>query len=338
MSAVVGRLPQVAATHLPSAVALTYVLAAYVGGWALLLRGSLAAWLLGVPLLAHAMVLAAYLVHECAHGNIVRRRGADAALGELMSFLCGGAYGSFGRIRHLHVRHHRDKGDFATFDYHAFLAARPARWRWTIAALEWAYVPAVELLMHAQVIARPFVVPALAGERPRVVAMLAVRGGAALALAVWAPTALAGYALAYLLFLTVLNIGDAFHHTFEYHVVTWDEPVPTQAYDRRYEDANTYSNLVSIRWPLLNLLTLNFGYHNAHHRRASTPWHGLPALHRQLYGEAAPCVLPFRQLLRTWHRNRVRRVLDGAYGGVGVGPDRADAFVGTHGVSFLTVV
>jgi fatty acid desaturase len=322
----------------PNALVLAYVLGGYTVGWALVLEAALPGMALGVLLLAHAMLVAAYLVHECAHGNLFRSRQVNAAVGEAMSFVCGAAYASFDRIRHMHIRHHRDKGDFATFDYHCWLREAPAWLRQGVVALEWAYVPAVEVLMHGQVMLRPFFVSTLAHERRRVLLVGALRGTVAVCLAVYAPAALVAYGVAYLLLLTALNLNDAFHHTFEYHLVTWDEPVPTQAYDRRYEDDNTYSNLLSVRWPLLNWLTINFGYHNAHHRRASVPWYRLPAFHHELYGAAPPCVLPVRELLRTFHRNRVQRVLDEAYGGVASGPSRADSFVGTHGVSFLTVV
>jgi fatty acid desaturase len=105
-----------------------------------------------------------------------------------------------------------------------------------------------------------------------------------------------------------------------------------------YEQDNTYSNLVSTRHPWLNLLVLNFGFHNAHHHRASVPWYRLPALHRHLYGEHSRSVMPLPELLSSWHRNRVRRVCADDYGGVGDGPGRADSFIGAHGVSFLTVI
>jgi fatty acid desaturase len=85
-------------------------------------------------------------------------------------------------------------------------------------------------------------------------------------------------------------------------------------------------------------LTLNFGYHNAHHHRASLPWYRLPALHRSLFGDGTPSVMPLRELLRTWHRNRVRRVFAEGYGTLGEGHGRAEGFIGAHGVSFLTVV
>ena len=34
---------------------------------------------------------------------------------------------------------------------------------------------------------------------------------------------------------------------------------------------------------VLNLLLLNFSYHNAHHERPIEPWYRLPALHARLY-------------------------------------------------------
>jgi hypothetical protein len=68
------------------------------------------------------------------------------------------------------------------------------------------------------------------------------------------------------------------------------------------------------------------------------PWWRLRALHRDLYGEGSLAVLPLRELLTTWHRNRVRRVYAEHYGALGAGPGRAAGFVGAHGVSFLTVI
>ncbi|MEO8037751.1 MAG: hypothetical protein ABI794_03225 [Betaproteobacteria bacterium] len=48
--------------------------------------------------------------------------------------------------------------------------------------------------------------------------------------------------------------------------------------------------------------------------------------------------MPLSELLRTFHTNRLRRILDDDYGVVGIGANRADGFIGAHGVSFLTVV
>jgi hypothetical protein len=67
--------------------------------------------------------------------------------------------------------------------------------------------------------------------------------------------------------------------------------------------------------------------------------YALPALHAKLYGDeqyTSPQVLPFRELVWTWYHNRCRRVLEEDYGSVSSGPGRANAFVGSLGVSFLT--
>jgi fatty acid desaturase len=292
---------------------------------------------LGVLLTTHAMVVAAYLVHEAAHYTLFASPAHNRAAGEAMGWIAGSAYASFERIRHMHLRHHRERTDVTCFDYKAFLR-RHGGLRRLAYALEWAHVPAVELLMHAQVMARPLLDRSQRNHLPRVIAVLAARAALFAALAWVSPQAALLYLLAYVLLLAVLNFFDAFHHTFDQYFVDADVPVPMDGRDRAYEQANTWSNVLSTRHPWLNLLTINFGYHNAHHERAATPWYALPALNRSLFGEATRELMPLRELLRTWHRNRLKRVLDDDYGAVGSGPGRADGFIGAHGVSFLTVV
>jgi fatty acid desaturase len=291
----------------------------------------------GVVLCTHTMVLAAYLVHEAAHQTLFARAPANRSVGEVMCFIAGSPYASFERIRHMHIRHHLDRADVACFDFKGLMHRRPALRR-LLGLLEWAYLPATEILMHLQVVWRPFAVRSQRRHLPRAAGMLAVRLLLAAGLGLWSLKALMLYAVAALLLLHVLNFFDAFHHTFEQYFVEPDEPVPTDGRDRAYELANTYSNLISSRHSWLNLLTLNFGYHNAHHQRPSVPWYRLPGLHREIYGDRDLCVMPLRELLGTWHRNRVRRVIDDQYGAVAQGPRRADTFIGAHAVSFLTVV
>ena len=322
----------------PNALALAYITFGHVFALFLLTRPSVLPVMAGILLCAHTMVIAAYLSHEAAHFTLFRDPRHNRLTGELAGWICGAAYASFERIRHMHLRHHRDRADVTVFDYKALLQRHPALRR-LVRTLEWAHVPAVEMLMHAQLLWRPFTHARERDRRGRVLAVLISRLALFAALWVVSPWALAGYAAAYWLLLTTLNFFDAFHHTFDQYF-TSDEnvEVPMNGRDRAFEQANTYSNVVSTRHPVLNLLTLNFGYHNAHHERASVPWYRLPALHRELYGDATPCLLPLRELLRTFHRNRVNRVLGEDYGSVRAGPRRADGFVGAHGVSFLTVV
>jgi len=79
---------------------------------------------------------------------------------------------------------------------------------------------------------------------------------------------------------------------------------------------------------------LNFGYHNAHHYKSAVPWHRLPALHRQLYGDDQTQLLDFPSLLKSYHQYRVPRILndDDDMGAL----DRGRGFIGVDGVSFLT--
>jgi fatty acid desaturase len=324
-----------------AAVANTLVLAWTCAGWlgsfALMAAPGVMLNIAGVLLCAHTTILAAYLIHEAAHQTLFAAHWANACAGEAMNFIAGSGCASFERIRHMHIRHHVERADLSCFDFKGLMRRRPGVRR-VLEILEWAYIPATELLMHGQVICRPFLVAAQRRHLPRVAAMLVLRGTLLLLLGLWSWKALLLYVAAMILFLHVLNFFDAFHHTFEQYFVAADEPVPLTSRDRQYENANTYSNLVSRRFPWFNLLTLNFGYHNAHHHRASVPWYRLPALHRDLYGGETLAVMPLSELLRSWHRNRVQRVISDDYGVPAEGPGRADKFIGAHGVSFLTVI
>jgi fatty acid desaturase len=322
---------------LPNSLALGYSVAGYVAGFVLMAQAS--CWLAatGVALTTHAMVIAAYLIHEAAHNTLFAAPAHNRVAGEAMSWIAGSAYASFERIRHMHIRHHRERTDVTCFDYKSFLRRHPGARRLTY-ALEWAHVPAVEFIMHGQIILRPLFERAQRRHLPRVALVLALRLALLAALASVSMQAAVLYLFAYTLFLAVLNFFDAFHHTFDQHFVDADVALPLNGRDRDYEQANTFSNVLSSRYPLLNLVTLNFGYHNAHHERAATPWYRLPALSRELFGAAPRELLPLAELVRTHHRNRLKRVLDDDYGSVGTGRGRADGFIGAHGVSFLTVV
>jgi fatty acid desaturase len=322
---------------LPTSLVLSWCTLGWLGSFALMGSPALPCNALGVVLCTHCMVLAAYMIHEAAHQSVFATPRANERVGEWLSFIAGASYVSFERIRHMHMRHHRDRVDLACFDYKSVLHER-AWLRRMIQTAEWAYLPATEVLLHLQILYRPMLEHSQRRYLPRVLAMLLLRGALFTALALWSPKAALLYLLAYALLLHVLNFFDAFHHTFEQHFVAADQSVPGPRPDRAYEMANTYSNLLSTRWPWLNTLILNFCYHNAHHERASAPWYRLPVVHRGIYGAQHSSVMPLRELLASWHRNRVRRVYCEDYGTPGEGRRRTDSFIGAHGVSFLTVV
>jgi fatty acid desaturase len=313
-----------------------YSLMAYLGGFFLIVQNSWLVNFIGVLLLAHAMVIAAYLIHECAHNTIFLNNASNARLGRVLMWLTGAAYSDYEDIRNKHFRHHVDRADVVSFDYRPILAAHPRLLK-LIKILEWVYIPAVEIMMHALVVILPFVQDERRNQRARVVAVLAIRSMIFLLLVAWQPRVILLYPLAYMLFMTVLRFMDTHQHTFEVsETLDRKRGQAASRFDAAYEQRNTYSNLISTAYPWLNLLTLNFGYHNAHHARPTTPWYRLPGLHRELYGQDDRQILPFPNLLRAFHRYRLARVLNADDGELDVLIDRGRGFVGVNGVSFLT--
>lgn len=323
----------------PNTLALGYTLIGYaLGVWLLTV---LPWWLnlAGVLLTGHALVYAAYYIHEFAHQSIFRTAGANNRWGTAMTWITGSCYAPFAALRRKHMRHHLDRADVLTLDHKAAIEGSPRWLQRLILGLEWAYVPAVELIMHGYVMLLPFLKAERANERPRLVATIAVRVALFALLGWYSPKALVLYAIAYMIMLHVLRFADAFQHTYDAFAVLEGGEIPNdKVRDRDYEQANTYSNLASLSYPMLNLLMLNFPYHNAHHERPIVPWHELPQLHAQLFPGDYRQVIPMVELLKGYHRDRIRRIVSDDYGSVGDGPGKADRFLGAVGVSFLTAV
>jgi acyl-lipid omega-6 desaturase (Delta-12 desaturase) len=292
----------------------------------------------GVLACAHGMIIAAYLIHDCAHNALFQRVEHNTALGKLLNWITGACYGTYEDLRYKHMRHHVVNADPLSFDYRGLLKRHPLAAR-LVFALEWAYIPAVEIMMHAMLVCAPFYFSGKRAQRRRVLAVVAVRAALFLALLWWSPRAVALYCVAYLLLLTVLRFMDTFQHNYEL-TLNLDDPKAVFPHkgDSVYEQSNTYTNLLSRRWPWLNLLVLNFCYHNAHHEKPTAVWHRLPALHRQLYaGTGEPQTIGFFDQLRAYHRNRLPRIYSDDYGNVEVRQALRDgSAVGANGLNFLT--
>ncbi len=324
----------------PNTLALLYSFGGFALGIALLLATN--PWLAapGTLLLSHAMIVSAYLLHEAAHGTIFRSADANARLGAALAWLNGSCHASFADLRRKHMRHHVDRADVLTFDSKAFLLGLPRGLRQAVLALEWAYFPAVELIMHGYVIVMPFTRKSKGAQRGRVAAVLAVRTLLFAWLAWISVKAALLYLVAWLVCLIVLRFADAYQHTYDAFAVFEDGgAIPAdKVRDHTYEQRNTYSNLVSAQFPVLNLLLLNFSYHNAHHDRPVEPWYRLPAAHAKLYGDDDSQVIPMSRLLTSFHRHRVKRILASDYGVMDITKKQVDDFYGAVGVSFLTAV
>lgn len=322
--------------------AISFVLAGYPLGILMLFSSGWLVNIAGVLLTAEALIISAYLLHEFSHWSIFKSPQANQRWGIAMSWVNGSCYSTFKEIRDKHMHHHVDRADVLAVNVQHLMRDMPAVSRNIIKILEWLYIPALEILMHFLVILLPFSKPEWHYKRLRLILIFLVRTPLFVIMAWISVKAWLLYLLAYCIMLTALRFADAFQHTYD---VFLDSVVSQSGgkiddgklRDRAYEQANTYSNLASLHYPWLNLLFLNFPYHNAHHEKPIVPWHQLPALHKKLYGDLALLpVIPMAKLISAYHRHRLTRLQSDDYGVLT--NDSANAFIGAAGVSFLTAL
>jgi len=296
----------------------------------------------GVVLTAQTLIISAYLLHELTHWSMFKSPLTNQRWGVVMSWINGSCYSSFKQIRDKHMHHHVDRADVLTFNVQYLMRDMSVMAANLIKALEWLYIPALEILMHGLVIILPFIKTELHDQRLRLIGILLVRVSLFALMAWFSLKAWLLYLLAYGIMLSALRFADAFQHTYDVFLTSvvaenGGKVKDGKLRDRAYEQANTYSNLASLQYPWLNLLLLNFPYHNAHHEKPIVPWHQLPALHEKLYGDLAVLpVIPMAKLLTAYHRHRITRLQSDDYGVLSNAS--ADAFIGATGVSFLTAL
>ncbi len=321
--------------YLPNLIALSYLAVTHFGGLVFMLAEYLPLNIIGVVFFAHSMVIAAYYIHECAHNSLFKNNRYHRWLGEVLLWLCGSSYSNYESIRHKHMRHHTDRADVVSFDYRKKILQYPKLLK-TIQFFEWLYVPAMEIVMHALVIILPFVKHNRRHLRLRVSTVLLLRVLYFTLLASISYKILFLYPIAYILFLIVMRFMDIHQHTYElYETLDYKRGEEVKKYDSEFEQQNTYSNLLSVKYPWLNLLVLNFPYHNVHHHQPIKPWYALPQKHKELYGDNDEQVLTFSDLVKSYHRYRVERVLNEDPVEMPV-KKMKDNFIGVDGVSFLT--
>jgi len=287
--------------------AVSYAVAAYALGLAGLFHPALFVNVAATLLLAHGMTIAAYLIHECGHNLVFKRSRSNARLGRFMSWICGAAYGTYEDMRYKHFRHHVDNDDVVWFEYEEWFDKHPLVLRVT-RILEWFYIPAHDLIMHFIMVFTSFIIPERRDQRPRNVTVILLRGGIFLTVAILVPRVALLYAIAYMLMMHVLRFMDALQHDYPYHATLFNYEDPPHKGDFEWEQEHTFSVPFSLKYPRLNWLTLNFGYHNAHHSNMNVPWYRLPALHQDLTGGDPGKVIPLASQLRLYHDNRARRV------------------------------
>ena len=219
--------------------AVSYSVFSYVLGWYLMFVAGLMANIVGALICAHGMVIAAYLIHDCSHNAVFLDAKKNARLGGFLSWICGSCYGTFFAVRYKHMRHHVDNTDPISFDARVWIKRYPLLRR-VIFALEWAYIPAVEILMHGVLIVAPFLFDHEKEQRKRLLRVCFIRFSVLAVIGFTSPAALGFYILAQLLLLTVLRFMDSFQHNYEV-VLTLHDPQAEFPHkgDREFEEKNT---------------------------------------------------------------------------------------------------
>ena len=304
--------------------ALLYAVTAYLAGFAGLFSGNWLINALATVLLAHAMTIAAYMIHECGHNTVFRDNANNARLGSFLTWLCGASYGTYEDIRYKHFRHHVDNDDVVWFDYEGFFQRHPLILKVTL-FLEWFYIPAHDLIMHFILVFTSFIIPQRRNQRRRNVMVILLRGGVFLGLCWWFPRVAFLYAIAYMGMMTLLRLMDSLQHDYGYHTNLFEGERSARKGDLAWEQEHTFSNFISFKYPLFNLLVLNFCYHNAHHAKPTTPWFDLPRVHRELFGNDPSRVITLLPQLKVFHRYRIFRIFHDA-------PDLPEV----EGADFLT--
>jgi fatty acid desaturase len=118
------------------------------------------------------------------------------------------------------------------------------------------------------------------------------------------------YVIATMMMMTVLRFMDSLQHDYPYNLALFDFDKPLRKGDFAWEQEHTYSNPHSLDHEWVNWLTLNFGFHNAHHDDMTVPWYRLPEKHREKFGNDPAAVIPFSAQLKIFHKQRVRRIVD----------------------------
>jgi fatty acid desaturase len=327
---------------LKNSAAFSFVFIGYLLGVWMLFSAEWLVNIAGVLLTAEALIISAYLLHELSHWSIFKSPKTNQRWGTVMAWVNGSCYSTFKEIRDKHMHHHVDRADVLTFNVQHLMRDMPQFARNIIKVLEWLYIPALEILMHFLVIVLPFLEPKWHHKRLRLLGIIAVRASLFVLMALVSVKAWLLYLVAYGMMLTALRFADAFQHTYDVFLEadvakTGGKISDGKTRDRAYEQANTFSNLASIQHPWLNLIFLNFPYHNAHHEKPIVPWYDLPALHKKLFGDSTSLpVVPMTRLFAAYHRHRVARLQSDDYGNLT--NESADAFVGAAGVSFLTAL
>jgi fatty acid desaturase len=234
-------------------------------------------------------------------------------LGTILSLPIGTAYFPFEEYRLNHIRHHVEKIDVIGFDVQAFVNKLSPFWRWALTVTEGLYFPTIFFIVKIQGVME--ILKSKGAERRRAVVAGLGYGVFFLAILSVSPPAIIWLFIAVLIRIHCIRLVDAFQHTYD----QIPQDVTVEKRSRQYEQNKTFSFPVFKKIPVLNLLFLNFGFHNAHHAAPGCPWYRLPKADSILSGRlnevnnstAYSCTpqIGIWEILSNYHRHRIDRII-----------------------------
>ena len=309
-----------------------YIVGGYFVSWLTFFSPSVSINLLGCGLLTHSLIASAYMAHEFMHGSVFKSMKWNTVGGNIMLWLNGSYYSGFRNLAKIHITHHINSIDSADFDIPRFLRDSSKPVRYIILGLEWLYFPAVNFFLRFREILILFQRRNLSKSKLHLFLFLIVRAVFFLFIGIHSTKALILYFLSYVSMINILRFMDAFQHTYD--VFPSSSKLPKR--DTKYEQENTFSILFPNHLSWLNLLFLNFGFHNAHHADMKCPWHQLDSLNEHLFPVLETNTIPILNAVKSYHYFRIKRLLLGQGNVLKKEKDLdISRFYGAIGVSFL---
>ncbi|CAF0824798.1 unnamed protein product [Adineta ricciae] len=289
-------------------VIVTYMMGGYVAALYLIMcTNSLMTLIAATILLMHTMIVALTLTHECSHSCIAQSTWLNHVVGEITLVISGALYVPFTELQRQHNEHHAVQVGIDSYQVSHILSTWPRWLQILILPLEACYIPVLSFISWWRTLIVPLYVHKYQHLRKRIVIVFVLRHTFFYTMWCIRPTSLVCYFAAHVLFIDVMRVYDAYHHTFQ--IVSRGTLPPKHDFD--YEQQTTYSTVFgrnTLTRRMLDMIFLNYGYHNAHHRYPRVPWHRLQELDAIMYPKSNGHVIRLPAALKEYHRRRIDRI------------------------------
>lgn len=293
---------------LVSSITVVYMLMSYtVSLYLMATHSSILVGILATLLLTHSMVVALSITHECIHHAVFRRGYLNRITGEISLFITGAIYVPFQELQRQHNEHHASQVGVDSNLVTELLSSASTWIVNIIVPMEACYFPVLSLYAWWRTILIPMWVAKYKRLRGRICVIFVLRCLFFYHLYCCHSLSVVYYFIAHVLFIDIMRVFDAYHHTFD--IMPYGRVPPV--YNARYEQQATYSTIFGRKSYIhrtLDAIFLNYGYHNAHHFRPKVPWYKLPEMDELMYPQSSVHVIRLPNALKSFHQKRIERI------------------------------